>query len=131
MAERLARVVWTALSIAGTIYAVVNWRDAALDYRAVRQLPDYRPDGPRGIAARANLRRERLRALAQALFALPGIAVSISPPPPPPPHKTRLLSLACLMLGQIAIVANDLLDRHDRRRAIEAPGFTYRRRKDD
>jgi hypothetical protein len=131
MGERIARLAWTLTSVAGALFAVLNWRDAVLDYRAVRRLPDYRDDGPRGIAARANVRREMLRALTQAIFLVPGIAVLIAPPPPPPPHKTRVLSLICLIGGQLAVVANDFLDRHDRRRAIEAPGFTYRRKRDD
>lgn len=129
MIERLVRLIWTLLSIAGAAYALLNWRDAALDYKALKTLPGFRPDGPRGIAGRANIRREQLRLVSQIAFAAIGAQSLIQPPPPPPPHKGRAVAILGIIIGQCAVVLNDVMDRSDRRRAIEAP--LYRRRKTD
>ena len=127
MGERVIKLIWAALSAVGLVFAVANWRDAATDLRAVRRLPDFRPDGPRAIAGRANIRREQLRALTQACCLAVGVASLIAEPPVSP--RVRRLTIFGLMAAQVASVANDLFDRNDRRKAIDAP--PYRRRKTD
>lgn len=130
MVERAVRLLWTLVSVAGAAYALANWRDAALDYRALKALPDYRPDGPRAVVAHANIRREQLRLVSQIAFTAIGAQSLILPPPPPPPHKGRIIAIAGIMIGQLALVLNDVLDRTDRRRAIAAPGHPKRRKGD-
>lgn len=120
MRDRIVSLGWTALSVAGAAYAIVNWRDAMADYEAVQQLHDYRPSGPRGRIARANIRREQLRCFAHVLFLIPGVVSIIDPPPRPVPHRWRALTLACLVGGQVIIVANDILDRRDREKVEKA-----------
>lgn len=131
MVERIVKLAWTLLSLTGAIYALSNWREATLDHKAVSGLPDFIPDGPRDVAGRANIRRERVRFLTQAAFILPGVLSLVAPPPPPPPHRTRMISIACLMIGQIGAVANDVLDRADRKRVIEAPAPHVNGKRDD
>lgn len=123
------RLAWTAVSAVGTVFAVLNWRDAALDRAAVARLPDFHPRGPRAIAGWANVRREQLRALTQACCLAVGLISLIAEPPLSP--RLRRLSVLGLMAAQVASVANDLFDRNDRRRTIEAPGFIRRRRHTD
>lgn len=129
MGERAVRLLWVSVSAAGLVFAVLNWRDAALDRRAVGQLSDFRPDGPRAIAGRANVRRQQLRALTQACCLAVGVTSLIAEPPLSP--KLRGWTILGLMAAQVGAVLNDLLDRNDRRRTIEAPGFHPRRRKTD
>lgn len=129
MIERAIRLAWTALSVSGAIFALANWRDAAGDYQAVRQFRDYRPDGPRAIAGRANIRREQLRLITQVAFTAVGVQSILAPGPPPPPHAGRVVSILGIILGQGCVVINDVLDRNDRRKAIRSP--IYRRRETD
>lgn len=129
MVERLIRLLWTALSAAGAVYALLNWRDAAFDYKTIKTLPGFRPGGVRDISGRANVRRELLRFVAQVAFTAIGAHSILAPPPPPPPRAGRVVGIVGIMIGQLCAVANDLLDRNDRRRSIEAP--PYRKRKTD
>ena len=120
MRDRLVSLLWTALSVTGAIYATANWREALSDYAAVQRLPDYDPHRPRERVARAAIRREQLRCLAHVLFLVPGVMAIIDPPPKPLPHRGRALSLLCLIVGQSAIVLNDILDQRDREKITKA-----------
>ncbi len=121
--ERRARWLWVGASLVGAGVVVVNWRDAALDYKALRLLPDYRPDGPRAITSRASIRRQKIRFLYQVTALAVGVAASLDDTPPPVRSSAvRLLTIAALVGGQVALVLNDILDRRDYYRTLYAPG---------
>lgn len=124
--DTLTKWAWVLAAFGGSTYSYANWCDARKDRRAVEQLPDYRPDGPRAIVARGNERRELLRFLIQWIFGFAGV-LSIAAPTR---GYARVGVRACLFAGEGLILWKDYKDRQDRRRVMGAPQSHLRRRTD-
>lgn len=105
--------IWTAIALAGLALAVTEGFKARRDL-AFLVTHDY--NGRRKIVAQGHWRREVLRAIQQALFALAGVAAMLRPPSSQ--SVGRYVIMVLLVTASSLIVYNSWLDKRDRQRLI-------------
>lgn len=109
-------VSWSFLAVAGFFVNIFSLQDARVDHMTVQKWSHI---GTRLIVAKANIRRELIRALKQTIMFIAGTFALFGPPPSDEMVMTRIILSVAYILTTAGIVLNSMWDRHDRRKLLE------------
>lgn len=112
-------MVWLLMSVTALAASGILARVYYRSWQRIQSAPRLPIGEPVRIPAWANLRRELLRMLALLLFVLAG-CVSLTNAMLGPLEYARLLTILCLIAGQVVIAFNAWADWRDDRRLIAA-----------
>lgn len=116
MSTQIIALVWCCLSLFGLGVNLYALQDARLDLEYVKRWAHV---GTRLIVAQANLRRESVRVVVQAVFLCLGIIAMMSDQPRGEVITTRIAISFGFMFAAVLLVIDSAADRHDRKRVLE------------